>query len=130
MVDIGAVCALCLTATILCKLIERYHKEFSLFLALVVCCGIVIAALAALSPIIALVDSLFVRAGLAGSDAALLFKALGICYITQFTCDLCRDSGENAMASQAELAGKIALLLLALPLFYQLTELVSRLMAL
>ena len=38
----------------------------------------------------------------------ILFKSLGICYIVQLASDYCKDCGENALASQVTLAGKLA----------------------
>ncbi|MEE1277947.1 MAG: SpoIIIAC/SpoIIIAD family protein, partial [Acutalibacteraceae bacterium] len=49
-------------------------------------------------------------------------KALGICYITQFAADVCRDFGQTALASKAELAGKCAIFLLSLPLVTSIVE--------
>lgn len=56
-----------------------------------------------------------------------VFKAVGICLITQLAADTCRDAGEQALAAKAELAGKCFLLLLALPLFEQLLSMVTAL---
>ena len=47
----------------------------------------------------------------------IMLKGLGICCLTQLASDICRDSGEGTLAVQAEMAGKTALLILALPLF-------------
>ena len=35
--------------------------------------------------------------------ASILFKALGICFLTQFSSDACRDAGEGGIAHKAEL---------------------------
>ena len=70
---------------------------------------------------------LYEKAGTDEEYLTILFKALGICYITQFASDICKDCGENTLAVQAEIAGKIALMLLALPLFGTLAELISEL---
>ena len=43
-------------------------------------------------------------------------KAVGIGYVTSFIADICRDAGQTALASKAELAGKCAVFLLGLPL--------------
>ncbi len=56
------------------------------------------------------------------SYLGVVFKCLGICFVTQLGCDICRDSGENALASQLELAGKAAVLISALPLFTAAAE--------
>ena len=61
--------------------------------------------------------------GVDEATVALLLKALGICLLTQLTADVCRDAGETALATHAEFAGKVALLLLILPLFVQIVDL-------
>ena len=45
----------------------------------------------------------------------LVLKLIGIAYITKFAADICRDSGESAIASKVELAGKTAVLALTVP---------------
>ncbi len=57
----------------------------------------------------------------------ILFKALGICYLTSLGADCCRDAGESALAGKVELAGKAAILLLSLPLVSELLNFVERL---
>jgi stage III sporulation protein AD len=52
----------------------------------------------------------------------ILFKTLGLCFLAQFAADSCRDAGENALASKVELAGKLAIVILALPLFEKITS--------
>jgi stage III sporulation protein AD len=51
---------------------------------------------------------------------SLLLRALGIAALSQVCADLCRQSGEAAIASGVELAGKAQLLLLALPTMEEL----------
>ncbi len=53
----------------------------------------------------------------------LLLKALAVAVACQLTSSLCRDCGESALAEKAELAGKLAILALTLPVVRQLLEL-------
>lgn len=53
----------------------------------------------------------------------LLLKALAIALVCNSTSALCRDCGETALAEKAELAGKVAILSLCIPLLVQLLEL-------
>ncbi len=55
----------------------------------------------------------------------ILLKVLGISLITQFTADMCRDSGESAMASKVEFAGKIIIVGTGLPVIEGFTGLIS-----
>ena len=128
--NIVAVIALALVATILCKLLDPYDKSYATCIALGAGVSIMLMLFTYISPIADTVSSLFSRAALDSAYLEILFKALGICYITQFAYDICKDSGENAIATQIELTGKISLLILALPLFKSLTDVVMRLTAL
>ena len=57
-----------------------------------------------------------------GSYTALL-KALGVGIVCQFTAQLCRDAGEETLASGVEFFGKVEIILLSLPLLQQLLAL-------
>ena len=46
----------------------------------------------------------------------ILVKALGIAFLTEIAAGVCRDSGENTLASWVETAGKLEMILLSLPL--------------
>lgn len=55
----------------------------------------------------------------------LMLKVLGITLITQFVSDVCRDNGENALASMTETAAKIIVVSIILPLFETVITIVS-----
>ncbi|GHU51912.1 hypothetical protein FACS1894132_00400 [Clostridia bacterium] len=58
----------------------------------------------------------------------LIIKALGICIISQITIDVISTCGEKALANIVEMTAKIALLILALPLFKNLIEIIRELL--
>lgn len=128
--DIFAIAGLCLTATIICKIMEKYNKEYSLFISILVAGLVIIITISYFTPIIDTVKNLFSRGGVAPENIGILFKALGICYVTQFAYDICKDNGEGAIAAQVELIGKITLIILALPLVEMIIGVVERLSAL
>ena len=51
-----------------------------------------------------------------------LLKMLGITYLAEFSSGLCKDAGYQTIATQIELAGKIMILLLSMPLFLTLLK--------
>lgn len=53
----------------------------------------------------------------------LLLKALAISVACNLTSAVCRDCGESSLAEKAELAGKVAILSLSVPLAVQLLSL-------
>lgn len=125
-VKIVSIAGICITASIMCKLFSDSGKEYALYIKLAASAAVMSMIIIFVSPIAETIRSIYSRAGADEEYLTVLFKALGICYITQFACDICRDSGENALASQAELAGKISLMIIALPLFESLADIVAR----
>ncbi len=121
---IVTIAVICILATVLCKLFADNSKEYALYIKIAASIGIFAAAIVYVSPIAEMINSIFIKSGADGTYINILFKALGICYITQFAYDICKDSGENALASQLEIAGKISLIILALPLFEKLMDIV------
>lgn len=55
-----------------------------------------------------------------------ILKMIGLAYVCQFSSDLCRDAGYNAIASQVEMAGKISLILLSMPVLMSVIDLVVK----
>jgi stage III sporulation protein AD len=118
------IAALCLIVTVLVKLFDT-RREFGLYLKILAATLILGSVILYVAPVADTVNTIFDKAGASDSYINILFKALGICYITQLASDICKDAGEGALSVQVEIAGKITLLLLALPLFEALTELVT-----
>ena len=53
-----------------------------------------------------------------------VFRIVGIAYIAEFGAQVCKDAGENSIASKIELAGKVIILVLAVPILIALMELI------
>ena len=64
---------------------------------------------------------------LAAGGISVMIKALGISVCCQITAEICRDCGENVFASRVELAAKINILLLALPLIKDIVTIAGEL---
>ena len=120
-----SIAGLCIVAAVLCKLFSTEGKEYALYIKLAAAAAVMSSVIIFISPIAEAVRSIYEKAGADREYLSILFKALGICYITQFACDICRDSGENALAAHAELAGKVSLMMLALPLFSSLADIID-----
>lgn len=126
--EIGIVCAALLVATVLVVTLRATRPELALLLGLLAGAAVSVLAIRTLPGALDTVRALLDRAAISSDTALVLVKSLGVCLITQFTADVCRDAGESGLASRAEFAGKVALLLLALPLFQQIASLALGLM--
>lgn len=115
--NIIAIAGTAVVAAILAAMLKRYHQEYSVILSIAAGVIILFEIFANISPAIKQIGTLLSSAGISSEYAVILFKALGICFLAQFAADSCRDAGESALASKVELAGKIAIVILSLPLF-------------
>ncbi|MCC8135829.1 MAG: stage III sporulation AC/AD family protein [Ruminococcus sp.] len=120
-----SVAVFCVCASIFAVLLRRYCTEQSLMIAIAACAVVMIGFVTMVQPIITQVQKLFADAGISSDYISLIFKALAVCFITQITCDICRDSGETAIASGAEIWGRGAITVMALPLIEALVETIS-----
>lgn len=124
------VIGLAIISAAVCLLLKKSNPEFSMLVALlsgVLILGLIIFNLA---PVF---DTLKNYAGKLNLDNAYFMavvKALGICYLTQLAADTCHDAGFAAIASKVELAGKVAILIIALPLFENLIQIAANLVSL
>lgn len=114
--------AAAVVAAFLAVVLRRHAPEQGLALSLIAGLLIVTAALSGALPLLQELEDLLEGSGLSGDYVTVLFKALGVCLLTQLASDACRDAGEQGLAAKAELAGKLALLTVALPLFRKLGD--------
>lgn len=62
------------------------------------------------------------KAGLGAIYLEVLLKLVAISYVTEFMAGLCRDAGESALAAKVELAAKVAVMLLAVPIVVNILD--------
>lgn len=125
--NIIIIASVALIAAILSLILKQYKPEYSLFISLSAGILIFLSVLAVIRPIMDFIGDLTAQTGLSGIYAEVLIKSLAVCYITQLASDCCNDAGETAIAGKLQIAGKIAILLIALPMFQSLVELVTEL---
>jgi stage III sporulation protein AD len=118
--NILSIIGIAIIAVAMILILNNYNKEFAMVISL--CCGILIFGLilSGISPIITLINDFATTYGINSIYIKIILKALAIAYLVQLCINICNDSGQTAIASKVELAGKIVILLLCIPLFQQL----------
>ena len=53
---------------------------------------------------------------------SILLKITGIAYLSEFASNICKDAGETAIASKVELAGRVLIIALSIPIISTLLE--------
>ena len=119
---VGLICA------VLSLAVRSWRPEFSIYIS--AASGLVLFAMvySQLEGIISGVSGLFQKSSSAGVYFPVLLKVIGIAYLTDFSAQVCRDAGENGIASKVEMAGKIFIFYAALPVFTSLIRMLQMLL--
>ena len=79
-----------------------------------------------LLPLLAEVLQVFRRvadsSGLSQLYLGVLLKIIAVSYVAEFAASLCKVAGENALAAKLELAAKVVVLLLAVPIVVNILD--------
>ena len=124
---IGLIVVAMLAAT-LSVMIKKYNPEYSIFISIIAGIFILSVMLYEVATSVQKIKDLIATSEVSYEHAKILFKALGICFLVQFASYACNDAGESALAAKIELAGKILIIGLALPLFEEVIKIVSKLL--
>jgi stage III sporulation protein AD len=126
--EILQVVALGLVVAVFAVLLRQERPEMALVLALGFGVIVFLMVLNKLGTIITVFQDVTQRAQMDELYLATLLKILGIAYIAEFGAQVCRDSGEGTVANKIELAGKVLIMILALPIFVAILEAIMRLL--
>ncbi|MBO1678276.1 stage III sporulation AC/AD family protein [Bittarella massiliensis (ex Durand et al. 2017)] len=114
--NVLGVAVFAVVAAILALTLKQYSPQIAVVVS--VGAGVLLFGYiaASLLPVLQEVLSISLLSDGVAENIGTLFKCLGICYVVQLSADSCRDAGQQAIASKVELAGKVAVLALALPM--------------
>ena len=127
--NIFAVIGAGIAAAAISVILRQYNKEYGLYIGLAASVIVFLYVLGCMSPVFSLIENLVEISGTCSEYIGILIKSLAICYITQLASDCCKDCGETAIASRIDFAGKIALLLVSVPLFEAILGIVKDLIS-
>ncbi len=117
--------ALAVTAAFCAVALKKYAPETSVVIAVAASAALLVKILSGISPIINEINELVSVSGVSTGYVPVLMKTIGICFVCQFTADACRDAGQNSLASKTELAARVAVIIISLPLFRDILNTVS-----
>ncbi len=118
--DIIKLASLALTAVFASLTIKNYRSEFSVFITLAAGVIFFTYIASAADGVFGYIRDICDSFGIDILYVEVLFKITGISYICEFISGVCRDAGESAIAFKIDVAGKLTVLMSALPIFSEL----------
>ncbi|MGE6258981.1 stage III sporulation protein AD [Heyndrickxia sporothermodurans] len=116
-----------LITTFLALIIKEQKPNFAFLLVLFVGCAIFLYLVDQIYSIIQMVERMAKNANVNTIYISTILKIIGIAYIAEFASHISKDAGQGALAAKVELAGKILILAMAIPILTVLIETVINL---
>lgn len=127
--EIVQAAAFALLAGWLVVLLRPARPDLSLQLSLAAAAILLGFAVVRLSGVVHVLSDLAARARLDAFYFGTLLRIIGVAYIAEFSGQVLRDAGETAVASKVELAGKVIILALAVPILLAILDVIGDLLA-
>ena len=126
MLDILQVVVFGVVVSIIIMFIKNVAPEYAPIIRIVGGILILIPIVLQLKGVFDIIISLAQRINMNDIYLKIVFKVVGISYLTELGASLLRDAQEEALAKQIEFAGKVMIFIISIPVILALIELIEK----
>lgn len=113
--------------TLLILIIKQQRPEIAVQLSLALATIIFLMVLSKINIVLNLFRDMAAKANISSMYLNTILKIIGIAYVTEFGAQVCRDAGEGAVAGKIEFAGKVLVMVMAIPIIALVLDTIVRL---
>ena len=121
--NVISICVAAVISSVFAVLLKKYNAEYSLILGICTLTLIISYIISSVVIAVSNIKEIFATSTLSLSYIEILLKCIGICFITEFTCDCCKDASQNALSYAVLFSGRLCVLVTSLPLFKEFLSL-------
>lgn len=126
--DIVAIVFLAIIGVVLLIILRQSRPEMALVLSILLGVLIFSTVIPKIGMIVTTLSSIAAKTDVGSLHLATLLKIVGVAYIAEFGAQVCRDAQEGAIASKVELAGKVIIMALSIPIVLVILDSVLQLL--
>lgn len=126
--EIFKIIAIGLITTIATLVVKQSKPEIAVFVGLAGSLLIFFEIISMLSNVFSVFNTIITKTGVSSDLFGVLLKIIGVGYLTEFSASLCADSGSTSIADKIMLGGKIVILVLAIPIFISIINIITGLL--
>lgn len=120
--NIVKVCVFCITAVILITIVREQNKSIASMISIISGIIVMIYVVSNIDGIFNILDNLTSISKVESKYLSLILKISGITYLIEFGKNLCIDASESALGTKLEMAGKVMIVTLTLPILTEILE--------
>lgn len=125
--SILAICGAAIVTAVLALMLRTQSPHSAMLLSVASGIIIILSLVRDIPDILGGVNSLLTASGIDSGDLMILFKIVGICFVTEFTCDCVTEAGMMSLSTNISFAGKLLVLSTSLPLFNRIIGVIKSL---
>ncbi len=114
--NIISISAICVLTAVMAKVIQPTNRDLAAAVSISAVAVGAMAMASSIANILSGIGNVVQAANINAEYIKLSFKTLGICYVCEISSSCCRDCGETALAGIIDIAGRISIAVLCLPL--------------
>lgn len=126
--DIFKIAMIGLCGMILSSVVKGYKPELAIYIVISTVLVLFGYIMYHLTSVFDLLDSVYSQIKYGRTFFPIVVKVLVVGYVADFTAQLCKDAGEGAIAGKVELAGKVIIFYLAIPIMMSLMDMVTKML--
>ena len=126
--NIGTMMAFIIISIIMAIGIKTISPALSSVISIALCLFIIAYCVSGLGTIIATIRRIAESINVDRAYVVALIKLIGVAYICEFAAGISKDAGYTAVATYVELAGKLTMLMVSLPVLLQVIETITGIM--
>lgn len=126
--DIFRIAAVGICGVLIAAVVKGYKAEFATYIIIVTVMIIFLLIIDQLAAVFQFLRSIYEQISYGKNFFSIIIKVLAVAYIADFTAQICKDSGEAAIAGKVELAGKVMIFYLALPVMMTILDLLNKML--
>lgn len=111
-----------LVATFLAALLNQHKSSLTTLFVVFVGSVMFLILIDQIQAVLHMIERIASQAHVSNVYVETLLKIIGIAYIAEFGAQVTKDAGQGAIASKIELAGKILILVMAIPILTVVIE--------
>ncbi len=127
--EIVQVIGLAIVVTVIGSVLRQIKPEMAIQLSILAGVAIFLLVMDKIRLIIDLMQNLADQANISSYYLFIILKVVGVAYLAEFGCQICKDAGENALATKVEIAAKIFVIIVAIPIIVAIMESMMKLLA-
>lgn len=115
-------------STIIILLLKDERPEIAMELSLIAGITIFLMMISRITVVIQALQQIAAKVNIEFTYINIVLKIIAIAYIASFGIEICKDAGQTSIAGKIEMAGKILIIALAIPILMAVMDMVLKIM--